>query len=217
MTAYKHDMDMPDLSNHLLSLFGIWIIYNSDYTYTIMNIFTHSTFSTVQLFFLRVNSKSVSIGSKAHKFCFFSCPLFPFLLTLPYCVSFCCTTQWISDVYSLSPPSWISFRPPHPNPSERLSEAPVLCSGFPPAISHVVADNCQSHSPSSSHSPSPHPCSHVRSLCLHLCSCKWAHLHHFSRFHTYVLVYNIFLFLISLGMTDSRSIHSTINDPISFL
>ena len=80
MTAYKHDMDMPDLSNHLLSLFGIWIIYNSDYTYTIMNIFTHSTFSTVQLFFLRVNSKSVSIGSKAHKFCFFHVPFFLFYL-----------------------------------------------------------------------------------------------------------------------------------------
>ena len=39
--------------------------------------------------------------------------------------------------------------------------------------------------------------------------------YHFSRFHIYVLIYNIcFFFLISsLGMADSRSIHISTNDP----
>ena len=43
--------------------------------------------------------------------------------------------------------------------------------------------------------------------------------YHFSRFHIYVLIYNIcFFFLISsLCMADSRSIHISTNDPTLFL
>lgn len=47
--------------------FGLFI---TQVIHKIMNIFVHSTFSTVQLFFLRKNSKSVSFGSKTHNLCF---------------------------------------------------------------------------------------------------------------------------------------------------
>ena len=47
----------------------------------------------------------------------------------------------------------------------------------------------------------------------------WSHLAgrcHFSRFHTYALIYNIF-WLTSLCVTVSRSIHISTNGTISFL
>ena len=47
---------------------------------------------------------------------------------------------------------------------------------------------------------------------------KWDHLYHFSRFHIYVLIYMFFsLWLTSLCMTVSRSIHIFANDTILFL
>ena len=72
-------------------------------------------------------------------------------------------------------------------------------------------------------SPAAFPpwCPYVCSL--HLClflPCKPVHLYHFSRFHIYALIYNICFSLsdlTSLCVTDSRSIHVSTNDPISFL
>ena len=53
-----------------------------------------------------------------------------------------------------------------------------------------------------------------------LLPCKPVHLYHFSRFHIYVLIYDICFSLsdlTSLCVTVSRSIHVSTNDPISFL
>ena len=50
--------------------------------------------------------------------------------------------------------------------------------------------------------------------------CKQVHLYHFSRFHIYMLIYEICFSLSDLTplcMTDSRSTHISTNDPISFL
>ena len=60
----------------------------------------------------------------------------------------------------------------------------------------ILLYTCQFQSPSSSHSPFPPWCPDVRSLqlCLFLV-CKQVHLYHFSIFHIYVLIYDIFLFL----------------------
>ena len=50
--------------------------------------------------------------------------------------------------------------------------------------------------------------------------CKPFHLYHFSRLHIYALIYDICFSLsdlTSLGMTVSRSIYVSTNEPISFL
>ena len=59
----------------------------------------------------------------------------------------------------------------------------------------------------------PLVCPHVNSVCLHLFLLTQVHLHYFFRFHIYALIYDIFLFLTSLYMTDARSIHIIIYLP----
>ena len=80
---------------------------------------------------------------------------------------------------------------------------------------------CQSQSPNSSHPPfSPSVSIHLFSTSLSLfLPCEQVHLYHFSKFHIYALIYNIFFsfWLTSLCMTVSRSIYVSTNDPISFL
>ena len=46
--------------------------------------------------------------------------------------------------------------------------------------------------------------------------CKQVHLYHFFGVHIQVILYSIYLFLTSLSMIISRSIHITANDIISF-
>ena len=103
---------------------------------------------------------------------------------------------------------------------------PVLYGMFSLVIYFIYVHSINSvymsiKSPNSSH----HPLSPLRSICLFSMSgslflfCKQDYLYHFSRFHIYALKRNLFFsfFLTSLYMTDSRSIHVSTNDPISFL
>ena len=86
------------------------------------------------------------------------------------------------------------------------------------SILYIVVYICQSKSPNSSHPPYPT----LVSMCLFstsvslLLSCKYIHLYHFSRFHTYVLIYNICFSLSgllhsvrqTLGPSTSLQFHS---------
>ena len=47
--------------------------------------------------------------------------------------------------------------------------------------------------------------------------CKWVHLYHFSRFHTYALIYDIYFSLSDFTLTISRSILVSANGTLSFL
>ena len=68
--------------------------------------------------------------------------------------------------------------------------------------------------------PVPTPvCPRVHSLCLLLYSCpasRCIYTVFFPRFHICALIRSVFLFLTSVCRTDSRSIHITTDDPVSF-
>ena len=126
----------------------------------------------------------------------------------------------------ISPPSCVSLPPSlsHPSrwPQKHQADLPVLCSCFPLAILHLIVYICQCYSLTLSPAyPSPSPCPQVHSLHLRFSSCPASRLIRtiFFRSHIYVLADGICLSLSDLlhCMTDSRSIHLTTNNSISFL
>ena len=121
----------------------------------------------------------------------------------------------------IPPPFFISF----PFKSPQSTQQSSLCytaGSHQLSISYILVYICQSQSLNSSHTLFPPLVSiHLFSTSVSVfLPCKQVHLYHFSRFHVYMLIYNIFVFLFlttSLFMTVSRSIHVSTNDPILFL
>ena len=121
------------------------------------------------------------------------------ILLLYNVVSFCCTTESISYMYTyipslldlpLTPTLILSIQVI----TEHRAELLALSSRFSwLCVLHLVVYICQPQSPNSSH-PS---ILHLMSTSLISMSaslflpCKQVHLYHFSRFHIYVLIYNI--------------------------
>ena len=131
---------------------------------------------------------------------------------------------------TISPPSFISLPPSLSHPS-RWSQSTKLISLCYAAISHqlpilhLIVYICQCHSLTSSYLtlPPTTPYPQVCSLRLHLYSCPA--LRFFRTFFfffqiPYICVSVLYFFfsfsLSSLCMTDSRSIHLTTNNSISF-
>ena len=120
--------------------------------------------------------------------------------------------------YPLIPSLW-HLPPTSLSHHSRLSQStePVLCGCFPLAI-HFAFSSVYMSMPLSHFVPaypSPSPCHQVHSLCLHLYSCPA------TRFFSTIFLDSIylhqhtvfgFLFLTSLCMTDSRSIHLITNN-----
>ena len=145
--------------------------------------------------------------TKCHWIMGFFCLCFTYSLSwgivaLQSCVSFRCTTTWSGIRIHLSPPSWASLPrlPPIPHPtlgSSQSGEPRSLCWA-PSAELRISAGRLVTQGSLymstllSQFSPPPPPHVHVHSLplCLFL-PCKEVHLDHFSRFHTYTLIYNI--------------------------
>ena len=102
--------------------------------------------------------------------------------------------------------------------STELSSLCYAATSHQLSVLQAAVHICQSQSPNLSHLPasskSTHPFPISASLFL---PCKYVHLYCIFRFHICMLIYSIFFFLISLCMTDSRFIHISTNDPISFL
>ena len=97
---------------------------------------------------------------------FFLIDLYWSIIVSQYCVSFCCTTKWISHMHthvSISPPSWASLPSSlsHPSRSSQSTELISLCYAaacYQPTILHSVAYICRCYSHFFPASPS-HPMS----------------------------------------------------------
>ena len=131
------------------------------------------------------------------------------VVAVQHCVSFCCTTVWISYMYTYIP-SLLSLPPTYPIHS---SHHPTPLgqhrgpSWMPCAIQHlptsylfytwqcicisVTAPICPILS-----FPPPHPVSPCLSLCLQLYSCP-ENQYRFSRFHIYALTHDIVFLLLT--------------------
>ena len=100
------------------------------------------------------------------------------------------------DPLPLEPPFHHHPLPPLQTVTEHTAELPLLYSRLPLCHTrqcmyvNVTLSICPTRS-------SPRPCPEVHSLHLCLCSCPADRFHqyHFPRFHKYVLIYIIFLFL----------------------
>ena len=138
------------------------------------------------------------------------------------CVGFCHVTVQISHSYACIPflCSLPPLPPAHPTRSSQSTRLDFLCN-FSPAI-HLMSDSVYMLmllpsfiplSPSPTVSTSPFSTSVSPSS-----PCKQIHQYHFSKFHTYVLIYcNCFpLSDILHCLTGPRSIHFTRADSNSF-
>ena len=159
------------------------------------------------------------------------------IIALQCCVSFCCITKLISYTYTyipISPPSCVSLPPSLSHPSRWTQSTELISLCYAAAIYYIIAiiaiyftfGSVYMSMPLSNFVPaypSPSLCPQVHSLHLHLYSYPapgfFRTIFFFFRFHIYVLAYGICFSLsdLSHSVTDSRSIHLTTNNSISFL
>ena len=115
------------------------------------------------------------------------------MVTLQCCIDFCCRAKWISYTY-IDPLFWISFpfRPP-----QRTEESPLWSTVGSHLLSSLYTVStvciCQCQSPNLSHPAFPRLGPYICSLCLcfYFCFANRFICTVFSRFHIYVLLYNI--------------------------
>ena len=127
------------------------------------------------------------------------------IIALQCCVGFCHTSTRISHRYTYVP-SLLNLPPlshlSHPSrlsQSTRLSSLCNTANSYWLSVLHMVMFTLPSHSLNSSHPLLPPLCPQVYSLSASsLLPCKYVHQHHLSRFHIYVLIYNICLSLSDL-------------------
>ena len=128
------------------------------------------------------------------------------IIASQYCVSFCCTTKWISHMHTyvpISPASWASLPSSlsHPSRSSQSTELISLCyaaASHQLTILHPVVYICRCYSHFAPALPS-HPMSSSPFSMSTLYSCPATRFistfFFFFRFYIYALAYGIFLFL----------------------
>ena len=108
--------------------------------------------------------------------------------------------------------------PSHPSRSSQRAELSALYIRFLLSTLNIVLYICQSQLPNCSNSLLPTPCPHIHSLCLHLYSCPANKLICTIFLDSTYKCYMINTFwLISVSVTDSRSIQFSTDDPNLFL
>ena len=127
----------------------------------------------------------------------------------------------------ITPPSCISLPTSLFHPLQEVTkhqaDLPVLCGCFPLAI-YFIFGSVYLSMPLSHFVPAypyPTPCPKVHSLCLCLYSCPapmfFMTIFFLNSIYMCQHMVFVFLFLTSVCMTDSSSIHLTINNSILFL
>ena len=135
------------------------------------------------------------------------------------CVSFCCTTKWVTHLYPLSLGSPHPIAPMHVA-AEHWDEPPVIFIRFLLAI-YLTQGSVYMSTPISQFSPPSFP----QLMSTHPFSMSASYFYAANRFicsifldSTYVHWYIQSLFLTYfIHMTDSRSIHVSTNDETLFL
>ena len=123
----------------------------------------------------------------------------------------------VNQLYAYIQP--LPIRPPslHPMPpikaitehGSALQPSSLLYSRIPPSVSHMAVHVRQPQAPCAVPSSPLHVHPTVFHICVSLLPCKYFHLYHFSRFHIYALIYDIFLFTTILSFY--KEMNSTMN------
>ena len=147
------------------------------------------------------------------------------IVPLQCCISFCCTTTWISYVYTcmhISPTSWPTPQLPPPIPPlylhhRTLSWAPCVMQQLPTTYLFYTWQCIHVNATLSVHPTVTLPlCPHVCSL--YICANRFISTTSLSTPYICVNICHLFFsfWLTSLCLTISRSIHTSLHGPISF-
>ena len=121
----------------------------------------------------------INTSITSHIFYFFKTDLYWSIIASQYCVSFGCTTKWISHMSTrvpIPPPYWASLPSSlsHPSRSSQSTEPISLCyaaASHQPTVFHSVVYICRCYSHFVPAYTCPSPCPQIHSLRLHLYSC----------------------------------------------
>ena len=147
------------------------------------------------------------------------------IVALQGCAGFCYRAKWISHMHAYTTPLWSSLRPQSQASRSPQSTELHPCATLQAPISrlfHPGSCTCHLSLPTHPSLPYPQPCVHMAVLPISFSIPGLQigfSLPYFQIPHTCINIWYLFFsfWLTSFCITDSRSIHISKHDPISFL